>query len=434
MNSANENKSNELFNKIVFTLLMLFVCRIGSYIPIAGINSYAMNEVANQNQPGILGMFNMLSGGSLGRMSIFALAIMPYITSSIIITLLSSIHEPLMQIKKQGESGRKKINQYTRYLTVLLAAVQAFGIAASLEKMSTSVGGVVINPGYMFKITTISTLVVGTMFLMWVGEQISSRGIGNGTSLIIFTGIVSGLPASLARTFELSRTGIISSGSLVLIVAALVGVIALIVFFERAHRKVLIQYSKRQTQHGNYNQDSTHLPIKLNVSGVIPPIFASALLLFPLTIASFMQSDSGIMQSLVIYLGHGKPLYIVLYIALIVLFAFVYTAFVFNTQETAENLKKNSAFIPGRRPGAHTAEYLDYLIVRITVLGAAYLSFICVLPEVFMAKYSIPFNLGGTGLLIVVNVVIDTFTQIQSYMYSQRYDSLVKKAKLRVRR
>lgn len=427
-------KNNELVKKILYTILILIICRIGSYIPIAGINSFALNEIAKQNQPGILGMFNMLSGGSLGRMSIFALAIMPYITSSIIVQLLTSIYDPLMQLKKEGEAGRKKITQLTRYLTLILASFQAFGVAVSLENMSTIAGPVVINAGLLFRITTVSTLVVGTLFLMWLGEQISSKGIGNGTSLIIFSGIVANIPSSVAQTFELSRTGLVSSFSIFSILVILLTLVGVIVFFERAHRKVLIQYSQRQVHNNSYNAEATYLPIKLNTSGVIPPIFASAILLFPLTILNFLKKDSPILESIVMYLSHGRPLYIILYIALIVFFSFFYTAFVFNTQETAENLKKYNAFIPGRRPGPHTAEYLDYLITRLTVLGAIYLSFICVMPELFMAKYSVSFNLGGTGILIVVNVVIDTFTQIQSYMYSQRYDNLVKKAKLREKR
>jgi preprotein translocase subunit SecY len=424
---------NDLSTRIIFTLLALVVCRIGAYIPIAGIDAAILQEISNQNQSGILGMFNMLSGGSLGRMSIFALAIMPYITSSIIMQLMTIAYKPLENMKKEGEAGRRKINQISRYLTVGLAAMQAYGVAVSLEHMSTSAGSVVVIPGEFFKITTVITLVVGTMFLVWLGEQITARGIGNGTSLIIFVGIVSGIPSAIISTFELTRKGGMSPLVAIAVCVSVVVMIAVIIFFERAQRRVLIQYPKRQVGNKIYGGDATHMPLKLNTSGVIPPIFASAILLFPLTMANFSQSNSPFVEGLVYYLGHGKPLYILCYAALIVCFGFFYTAVVFDSVATAKNLKQNGAYIPGRRPGDNTAEYFDYLLTRLTVIGSAYLCFICIVPELFMNKLAVAFSLGGTSLLIVVNVVIDTFTQIQTYMFSARYEGLVKKMKTKSR-
>lgn len=420
---------NDLSSRIIFTLCALVVCRIGAYIPIAGIDSGVLAEISSQNQGGILGMFNMLSGGSLGRMSIFALAIMPYITASIIIQLLTIAYKPLENMKKEGESGRRKMNQITRYLTVLLAAMQAYGVASGLEHMTTGAGSVVVIPGSFFKITTVITLVVGTMFLVWLGEQITARGIGNGSSLIIFVGIVSGIPGAIISTFELTRKGGMSPLVAIAVVISVVIMIAVIIFFERAQRRVLVQYPKRQVGNKIYGGDATHMPLKLNTSGVIPPIFASSILLFPLTMASFTQNNSPFVEGLVYYLGHGKPLYILCYAALIVCFGFFYTAVVFNSEETSNNLRKYGAYVPGRRPGANTAEYFDYLLTRLTVLGSAYLCFICIVPELFMNKLAVAFSLGGTSLLIVVNVVIDTFTQIQTYMFSGRYEGLIKKMK-----
>lgn len=420
---------SDLSNRIIFTFCALVVCRIGAYIPIAGIDSGVLAEISNQNQGGILGMFNMLSGGSLGRMSIFALAIMPYITASIIIQLLTIAYKPLENMKKEGESGRRKMNQLTRYLTVCLAAMQAYGVASGLEHMATGGGSVVVIPGGFFKITTVITLVVGTMFLVWLGEQITARGIGNGSSLIIFVGIVSGIPGAIISTFELTRKGGMSPLVAIAVVISVVLMIAVIIFFERAQRRVLVQYPKRQVGNKIYGGDATHMPLKLNTSGVIPPIFASSILLFPLTMASFTQDHSPFVEGLIYYLGHGKPLYILCYAALIVCFGFFYTAVVFNSEETANNLRKYGAYVPGRRPGANTAEYFDYLLTRLTVLGSAYLCLICIVPELFMNKLAVAFSLGGTSLLIVVNVVIDTFTQIQTYMFSGRYEGLVKKMK-----
>lgn len=426
------SKAGELKDRILFTLLALIIFRVGSYIPLPGINSLVMNELANQNSQGVLGMFNMLSGGSLGRMSIFALAIMPYITSSIIMQLFTIVSKSLEALKKEGESGRRKITQLTRYLTIIIASCQGFGLAVGLENLASSGGSVVSDPGMIFRITAVSTLVGGTVFLMWLGEQISARGLGNGTSLIIFSGIVAGLPNAFAGMFELGRTGAVSTFVILLLLSITVGLIVMIIFFEKSHRKILVQYPKRQVGNKMYGGDSTHMPLKINTSGVIPPIFASSLLLFPLTIANFAGSaDSGILSSIALYLGHGKPLYIIAYIALIMFFSFFYTAVIFNPEETAESLRKNGGFIPGKRPGKDTAAYFDFVLTRLTVIGALYLSVICVLPEVLIAKYSVPFYLGGTSILIVVNVILDTINQAQTHMFSHQYESLIKKVKLR---
>ncbi|MGI4775665.1 MAG: preprotein translocase subunit SecY [Janthinobacterium lividum] len=432
MNSNRLQKSsNDLSNRVIFTILILLVCRFGSFIPIAGINSLALDDLAQQNQSGILGMFNMLSGGSLGRMSIFALAIMPYITASIIIQLMSIAYKPLENLKKEGETGKRKINQLSRYLTVLLASFQAYGIALSLELTITPVGAVVIMPGAFFKFTTVVTLVVGTMFLMWLGEQITSRGIGNGSSLIIFVGIVSGVPSAIISMFELSRRGGLPMMVVFSICLGIISIIAAIIFFEKAQRKVLVQYPKRQVGNKIYGGESTHMPLKLNTAGVIPPIFASSILLFPATIANFSNNQSGVMSWFAYHLGHGKPLYILIYAILIMFFSFFYTAVVFNSEETANNLRKYGAYIPGKRPGKNTAEYFDFLLSRLTVIGGAYLSFICIIPELLMNKYAISFSLGGTSFLIVVNVVLDTFTQVQTYLFSSRYENMIKKIKLK---
>lgn len=428
---SQSNQSSDLSSRILFTLAILVVCRIGSYIPVAGIDSSVLSEIAAQNQSGVLGMLNMLSGGSLGRMSIFALAIMPYITASIIMQLLTIAYKPLEDMKKDGEVGRAKITQLSRYLTVILASMQAYGLASSLVAMSSSSKALVIIDPSFFKLITVVTLVVGTMFLMWLGEQITARGVGNGASLIIFVGIVAGLPSALISTFELARRG--GSNPLIAIVICLVVValVALIIFFERAQRKVLVQYPKRQVGNKVYGGDSNHMPLKLNTAGVIPPIFASSLLLFPLTIANLSSSNSPFLEGLVYYLGHGKPLYIALYAGLIIGFSFLYTAIVFNSEETANNLRKYGAYIPGKRPGANTAEYFDYLLSRLTVLGSLYLCVVCIIPEIFMNKLAVAFSLGGTSLLIVVNVVIDTFTQIQTHMFSGKYQGLIRKMKIK---
>lgn len=428
-----QKSKGELSSRILFTLSVLVVCRIGSFIPIPGIDSIALASLAERNQGGILGMFNMLSGGSLERMSIFALAIMPYITASIVIQLMTIAYKPLENLKKDGEVGRRKITQLSRYLTVIFAAFQAYGMTIGLESTVTPYGPVVIIDALIFKVSTVTTLVVGTMFLMWLGEQISSRGIGNGTSLIIFIGIVSGLPSAVIGMFELSRKGGMSPVAVMAICAGVIAMIAIIIFFERAQRKVLVQYPKRQVGNKVYGGDSTHMPLKLNTSGVIPPIFASSVLLFPATISSFSGGDSEAMGMVSRYLGHGKPLFILLYIALIMFFSFFYTAVVFNSEETANNLRKNGAYVPGRRPGKNTAEYFDYLLTRLTVMGSLYLSVVCIVPELLMNKYSVAFALGGTSFLIVVNVVLDTFTQIQTHLFSARYEGMVKKMRLKNR-
>ncbi|HJD64593.1 MAG TPA: preprotein translocase subunit SecY [Rickettsia endosymbiont of Diachasma alloeum] len=426
-----KKSSNDLINRIIFTIFVLIICRFGSFIPIAGIDAIALGSIAEKNQSGILGMFNMLSGGSLGRMSIFALAIMPYITASIIIQLMSVAYKPLENLKKEGEAGKRKINQLSRYLTVLLASLQAYGVAVSLESIVTNTGPVVIIPGLFFKITTVITLVVGTMLLMWLGEQITQRGIGNGTSLIIFIGIISGVPSAIISMFELSRKGALSPLVAIAVCVGVVVLISIIIFFEKAQRKLLVQYPKRQVGNKIYGGDSTYMPLKLNTSGVIPPIFASSILLFPATLANFSSSNSEIMNMLTYYLGHGKPIYILLYVALIMFFSFFYTAIVFNSEETANNLRKYGAYIPGKRPGKNTSEYFDYILTRLTVVGSIYLSVICIIPELLMNKYVISLSLGGTSFLIVVNVVLDTLTQIQTYLFSSKYESLMKKVKLK---
>jgi preprotein translocase subunit SecY len=429
------SKAQELKKRVFFTLAALIIYRIGSYIPIPGINPEVLAEIAAKNAGGILGMFNMLSGGSLGRMSLFAITIMPYITASIIIQLMTVISKNLEALKKEGEAGRRTINQYTRYATVLLAAIQGFGIAVSLEGLSEQSSHALLTGGGFFRLTTVVTLVGGTMFLMWLGEQITARGIGNGISLIIFTGIVAGIPSAVAKTLELGRAGALSPLVIIGILALVTLMVAGIVYMEKAQRRLLVQYPKRQVGNKMYGGENSHLPLKLNTAGVIPPIFASSILLFPMTIANFSKStESEFLQTLVQYLSRGKILYTLLYIALITFFCFFYTAVIFNPNETAENLKKYGGFIPGRRPGKNTAEYLDYILTRLTVIGAIYISIICIVPEILMMKYSIPFYLGGTSILIVVNVVIDTMTQVQTHLFAQQYETLMKKVKLRERK
>lgn len=432
MNFGVFSRATELKKRLWFVLLALIVYRFGAHVPVPGIDPHIMEEIFLKHQGGVLGMFNMLSGGALGRMTIFALAVMPYISASIIVQILSFAVPSLAALKKEGEAGRRKINQYTRYGTVLLAAFQGYGIAVGLESMTGERGSAVIDPGMFFRFSTTVTLVGGTMFLMWLGEQITARGIGNGISLIIFTGIVAGLPSAIGRTFELGRTGVMSTPFILFIMTAVIFLIAFIVFMERAQRRLLIQYPKRQVGNKMYGGESNYMPLKINTAGVIPPIFASSLLLFPLTIASFnTTSGPGWLRVVSSYLAHGQPLYIALYVGLIVFFSFFYTSIMFNPQENADNLKKNGGFIAGIRPGQQTAEYFDYVLTRLTVLGAAYLAFVCVLPEIFVAKYAVPFQLGGTGLLIVVNVVIDFVTQVQSHLFAHQYEGLIKKARLK---
>lgn len=427
-------KATELKKRLWFVLGALVVYRIGTYIPIPGIDPRILQEIFARQAGGVLGVFNMFSGGALSRMTIFALAVMPYISASIIVQVLTVAIPSLAALKKEGEAGRRKINQYTRFGTVFLAALQGYGIASGLESMTGASGGAVLEPGPFFRFTTTVTLVGGTMFLMWLGEQITARGIGNGISLIIFAGIVANLPDALGRTFELGRTGVLSTPLILLIVVVVLALITFIVFMERAQRRIIVQYPKRQMGNKQFGGESSHLPLKLNTAGVIPPIFASSILLFPLTIAGFnAEGASEWLRNLSAYLAHGQPLYIFLYISLIVFFCFFYTSVVFNPGETAENLKKNGGFVAGIRPGKSTADYLDYVLTRLTVLGAFYLALVCVMPEIFIAKYSVPFQLGGTGLLIVVNVVIDFVSQVQSHLFAHQYEGLIRKAKLKGR-
>jgi len=428
-------QAKELKKRIWFTLGALIVYRIGTYIPLPNIDPNALAALMQQNSGGVLGIFNMFSGGALGRMTIFALNIMPYITASIIMQLMTVVSTNMAALKKDGEAGRRKITQYTRYATVVLALAQGLGIAKGLMAMQGGGQPVVIDPGMFFYISTATTLVGGTLFLMWLGEQITARGIGNGISLIIFAGIVAELPSALASTFNLGRTGDLSTWIILMLMALAVGVIALIVFMERAHRRIIVQYPKRQQGNKIFGGESSHIPLKLNTAGVIPPIFASSILLFPATLVGFSGEDvSPIMQTIVQYISHGQPLYIILYVAIIVFFCFFYTSIVFNPDETAENLKKNGGFVPGRRPGKNTSEYFDYVLTRLTVVGAIYLSAVCILPELLISNYSVPFYLGGTSLLIVVNVLLDTVGQIQTHLFAHQYEGLIKKSKLKGRR
>lgn len=421
-------KAEDLKKRIWFTLGALIIYRLGTYIPVPGVDPVELARLVQTNSTGILGWINGLAGGALGRMAIFALNIMPYISASIIIQLMTTVSPHLEALKKEGESGRKKINQYTRYGTVFLAAAQAYGIAAGLEAQ----GNVVLDPGLFFRISTVITLTGGTVFLMWLGEQITARGIGNGISLIIFAGIVANLPMALASMFELGRTGQLSTFVILGIVVLALAVIALIVFVERAQRRLLVQYPKRQVGNQMAQAERSHLPLKLNTAGVIPPIFASSLLLLPITVANFYQGQGPEwLTYITAMLGHGQPLFIAFYVALIIFFAFFYTAIMFNPKETAENLKKYGGFIPGIRPGERTAEYIDLVLTRITLVGALYLSFVCVLPEFLTAYAGIPFYFGGTSLLIVVSVTMDTVSQVQGHLLAQQYEKLIKRTNLR---
>ena len=431
------SKATELKKRIWFTLGALIIYRLGTYIPMPGIDPTVLKDIFSQNAGGILGMFDMFAGGALSRMTIFALNIMPYISASIIMQLMTAVSPSLETLKKEGEVGRKKINQYTRYLTVLLAAVQGYGISVGLENMSAGGASAVLYPGLFFRVETVITLVGGTIFLMWLGEQITARGIGNGISLIIFSGIVANLPQALAGTLELGRTGALSAGFIIFLLVMAVAVIATIVFIERSFRRIIVQYPKRQVGNRMFGGEASHLPLKLNVSGVIPPIFASSILLMPMTLASFSASGGGgpeWLTTVTALLGRGQPLYLGIYISLIVFFAFFYTAIVFNPAETADNLRKYGGFIPGIRPGKNTADYLDFVLTRLTVAGAAYLAAVCILPEILTAKYNVPFYFGGTSLLIVVTVTMDTVGQVQSHLLAHQYEGLVKKSKLRGRR
>ncbi len=419
------SKDKDLKNRILFTIMMLCVYRLGTYIPLPGIDAQSLQTLMQSKQSGILGMLNIFSGGAIKRMAIFALGIMPYISSSIIIQLLTGVSEYFKNLKSQGEIGRKKITQYTRYGTVLLATVQGYGISVGLESSSN----VVIDPGVFFRLTTVITLVAGTIFLMWLGEQITQRGIGNGISLIIFSGIVAEIPRALAATFELGRTGALSVPIILMIFILLLSTVAFIVFIERAIRKILINYPKRQMGTKIYGGESSHLPLRINTAGVIPAIFASALLLLPVTFSNFGMSDSGLFAGLSSLFSQGRPLYMLLYASGIIFFSFFYTSIVFNPKETAENLRKHGGYVPGIRPGERTAYFIEEILTRLTTIGALYLTLVCLMPEFLISKYPIPFYLGGTSVLIVVVVAMDTVSQIQTRMMSQQYESLIKKTR-----
>ncbi|HEY8617548.1 preprotein translocase subunit SecY [Phenylobacterium sp.] len=433
MNFGAFSKATELHKRIWFTLGAMIVYRLGCYIPIPGIDPVALQQAFQGQAQGILGMFNMFSGGAVERMAIFALNVMPYISASIIVQLLGTVYPPWEKLRKEGgEAGRKTLNQYTRYLTVVLAVFQSFGIAMGLANSP----GLVDNPGPFFVIATVVTLTGGTMFLMWLGEQITSRGIGNGISLIIFAGIVAVLPQYIYQAFSLTRTGAMSGGALLLIAVLIVAVTVAIVFMERSQRRLLVQYPKRQQGNRMFGGDTSFLPLKINTAGVIPPIFASSLLLLPTTVMGFAaQGDlPAWLQWLPAATGqlqHGRPLFMVLYGALIIFFAFFYTSVVFNPDDTAENLRKYGGFLPGIRPGKRTAEYLDFVLTRLTVIGAAYIAIVCLLPEALIGFYNVSFYLGGTSILIVVSVTMDTVTQIQSHLLAHQYEGLIKKSKLR---
>ena len=432
MDFAAFSKADELKKRLWFTVLALIVFRLGTFIPLPGIDPHILSDIFARNSGGILGMFNMFAGGALERMTIFALNIMPYISASIIIQLGQSVIPSLAALKKEGEAGHRKVTQMTRYLTVLITIVQGYGIAVGLESMTGSAGlSAVVNPGFVFKFTTIVSLVGGTMFIVWLGEQITSRGVGNGSSLIITVGIIANIPAALAQTFELGRVGSMSIGVIAMLLVMVLVLIYVIVLVERAQRKIIIQYPKRQVGMRMSAAETSHLPLKINPTGVIPPIFASSLLLLPITIAN-LSAENGPewVQTMSRLLGHGQPLYLALYAFLIAFFAFFYTAVVFNPEETADNLKKHGGFVAGIRPGKNTAEYLDYVITRLTVLGAFYLVALCILPEILISKLSVPFVLGGTTLLIVVQVTMDFVGQLQSHLIAYQYEGLIKKAAL----
>ena len=442
LNFGSFAKAEELKRRIWFTLGALLIYRFGTFIPLPGIDPQAFAETFANNSSGILGMFNMFAGGAVERMAIFALNIMPYISASIIMQLMSSVDKRLAALKKEGEQGRKQINQYTRYLTVLLAAAQAYGIAIGLEGSTSRVGPVVIEPGWFFRATTVITLVGGTMFLMWLGEQVTARGVGNGISLIIFAGIVAALPTAIAQLFELSSRGQLSAFALILLLVVMIAAVVLIVFVERAQRRLLVQYPKRQVGNRMFQGDSSHLPLKLNTAGVIPPIFASSLLLLPITAAQFTagptadgQVQTSWLNTITAALGYGQPLHMLLYVVLIVFFCFFYTAVVFNPQETADNLRKYGGFLPGYRPGDQTAKHIDYVLTRITAVGAIYLAAVCLLPEILISNMGIPPSfgavLGGTSLLIAVSVTMDTVAQVQSHLVAHQYEGLIQKSKLR---
>lgn len=422
-------KFGDLWRRLWFLVGALIVYRIGAHVPVPGIDPVRLAELFQSQQGGILGVFNLFSGGALSRFTIFALGIMPYISASIIMQLMTIAIPALEQLKKEGEAGRRKITQYTRYGTLVLALFQGMGIAIALESQA----GLVLEPGIMFRVTTVTTLVAGTMFLMWLGEQITERGIGNGISIIIFAGIVAGLPSALGGLFELVRTGSIHPITGLFICVLVVLVTAFVVFVERGQRKILVNYAKRQVGNRLYGGQSSHLPLKLNMSGVIPPIFASSIILFPATLAGWFGSAEQALwlKDIAATLAPGQPIYVLLYAAAIVFFCFFYTALVFNSKETAENLKKSGAFVPGIRPGEQTARYIDRILMRLTLIGAFYVTLVCLLPEFLILKWNVPFYFGGTSLLIIVVVTMDFMAQVQAYLMSHQYESLLKKAKFK---
>ena len=425
LNQGALSKANDLKSRIFFTIGILIVYRLGTYVPLAGIDPQALTQVMSNSQKGLLGMFNIFSGGAVTRMAIFALGIMPYISSSIIIQLLTGVSDYFKNLKDQGETGRKKITQLTRYGTVFIACLQGYGVSVGLE----NAGSLVLDPGMAFRLTTTISLVAGTTFLMWLGEQITLRGVGNGISLIIFSGIVAEIPRALANTFELGRTGALSATLIIIIFILVIFTVLFIVFFERAMRKILIDYPKRQMGNKVYGGESSHLPLKINTAGVIPAIFASALLLLPVTLTNFGFSNSDTFLNISSMFTQGQPLYMLLYASGIIFFCFFYTSIVFNPKETAENLRKYGGYIPGIRPGERSAEYIETILNRLTTIGAIYLTFVCLLPEFLISKYPIPFYLGGTSILIVVVVAMDTVTQVQTRLMSSQYESLIKKTK-----
>ncbi len=418
-------QNNDLRNRIIFTIFILAVYRFGTFVPLPGIDPDQLKIMMEGNQKGLLGMFNVFAGGAVSRMAIFALGIMPYISSSIIVQLLTGVSDYFKNLKSQGTIGRQKITQITRYGTVLLATIQGYGLSVGLESSEN----LVINPGMFFKLTTVTTIVAGTIFLMWLGEQITQRGIGNGISLIIFSGIVAEIPRALVTTFELGRTGAISSTMIIFIFILLIATIMFIVFMERALRKILINYPKRQMGNKMYGGDSSHLPLKINTAGVIPAIFASAILLLPATLTNFNITENDNVSTFLSFFSQGQPLYMILYASGIIFFTFFYTSLVFNPDETAENLRKYGGFVPGIRPGESTARYIEEILTRLTTIGALYLTLVCLMPEFLIANYPIPFYLGGASVLIVVVVAIDTVTQIQTRLMSAQYEQLIKKTK-----
>ena len=443
MNLGAFSKATDLKKRIWFTLGALIVFRLGTYIPVPGIDATVMAHLMTQNGGGVLGMFNMFTGGALGRMTIFALAVFPYISSSIIIQMMTAAVPALQTLKKEGDSGRQKINQYTRYLTVLIATVQAYGISVGLQGMKSDIGPAVIDPGYFFTFTCVVTLVGGTLFLMWLGEQVTSRGIGNGVSLIIFSGIVANLPVAIANILELGSTGALSTFFIIGFFVIGFAVIGFVVFMERAQRRILFQFPKRQVGQRMYGGDATHMPLKVNTSGVIPPIFASSLLVLPATLAGFSGNGSmpvwmplwmsNAFTFVLSEMAPGQPLYMVIYAGMIIFFSYFYTAVVFNPQETSDNLKKYGGFIPGIRPGSATADYFDRILTRLTTIGALYLVAVCLLPQVLTSRYGLPFYLGGTSLMIIVSVTMDTITQMQSHLLAHQYGGLIKKARVKGR-